>query len=66
VEEDLSTSAYALRVLAKLRGQLPTAAHDAPVWIVVPGSTMTSFVAGAVLSGAEDLAELVRRSPRTS
>jgi hypothetical protein len=65
-EEDLSRSEYALRVLAKLRGQLPTADHDAPVWIVGPGSTMTSFVAGAVINAAEDLAELVRQSPRTS
>ena len=27
---------------------------------------MTSFVAGAVLTAAEDLAELVRQSPRTN
>jgi hypothetical protein len=66
LEEDLSRSAYALRVLAKLRGQLPTAAHDAPVWIVGPGSTMTSFVAGAALSAVEDLAELVRQSPKVN
>jgi hypothetical protein len=64
LEQELSRSAYALRVLAKLRGQLPTVAHDAPVWIVGPGSTMTSFVAGAALSAVEDLAELVRQSPK--
>lgn len=65
VEEELSRSAYALRVLAKLRAQLPTAAHEAPVWIVGPGSTMTSLVATAVVSAVEDPAELVRVSPRT-
>jgi hypothetical protein len=66
VEADLSRSAYALRVHTRLRAQLPTAAHEASVWLVGPGSTMTSLVAGAVVSAVDDLAELVRQSPKTN
>lgn len=65
LEEELSGSGYALRVLAALRGQLPTADHAAPVLIVGPAPTISEFVAAAARNAVDDLVELLRESPRT-
>lgn len=63
--EEISKSAYAQRVLTMVRGQLPTATHEAPVSIVGPASMISSIVAAVAVNAVEDLAELVRQSLRT-
>jgi hypothetical protein len=65
LEHELSSTAYALRILTKLRGQLPTAAHESPVALVGPASTVSEIVAAAARSVVDDLAELIRDSPRS-
>jgi hypothetical protein len=64
LQEELSKSAYALRVLTMLRGQLPTARHETPVILVGPASTISSIVSAAVRNVADDLAELIRERLR--
>jgi hypothetical protein len=61
----LSKSAYALRVLTSMRGQLPTASHDKPVTLLGPASTVSNVVSAAARNAVDDLAELIRDSPKT-
>jgi hypothetical protein len=65
VEEELSRSAHALHVLSALRGQLPTAQHDAALTIVGPATTISELVAATARNAVDDLAELIRESPKT-
>lgn len=64
-EEEVSSTAYALRILTMMRAQLPTATHDAPVALVGPGTTISGLVRATARAAVDDLAELIRESPRT-
>jgi hypothetical protein len=64
MEQEVSRSAYALRVLGMLRAQLPTVDHDEPVVVVGPASMVSHFIAGAARSAVDDLADLVRTPVR--
>ena len=63
--KDLSRTAYALRVLTMLRGQLPTANHDERVALVGPASMIAELVAATVRNVVDDLAELIRVPAKT-
>lgn len=48
-----------------MRGQLPAATHDVPVTLVGPASTISGLVVATACNAVDDLAELIRESPRT-
>lgn len=64
LEHELSKSAYALRILTMLRGQLPTPHHPDPIMLVGPASMVSGMIAAAARNAVDDLGELIRESPK--
>jgi hypothetical protein len=65
LEQELSKSASALRVLTMLRAQLPALDHDKPVVVVGPASAISELIALAARNAVDDLGELVRQPLRS-
>jgi hypothetical protein len=65
IEQELLKSAYAVRLLTMLRGQLTAVDHSEAVTLVGPASTVSGVIAAAARNAVDDLGELIRESPKT-
>lgn len=63
-EEKLWTAAYAIRVLAAIRFQVPQTPGDERTVVVGPATVVSSIIEGATRHAADELGELLRESPK--
>jgi hypothetical protein len=59
-EAQLSSAAYALRVLAAIRSQIPIHRADQPFALVGPAITISEIITAAARNTVDELAELLR------
>ena len=65
-EAQLSSAAYALRVLSAIRLQIPAHPTDHPVAIVGPATTVSEIITAAARNAVYELGELLRAGPSSS
>lgn len=63
-EEKLGAAAYALRVNAAIRAQIPEATNGESIVVVGPATTVSTLISAATRNAADRVAELLRDSAR--